>query len=374
MKFLRKITLSFTLSLTMTLSAFDGSFETSGTKLIDACGNEFVMRGANYSWCWQRGKESTVIPAAKRIGCNTLRIQLGTGKRYHRPTTEELSHIISLCEDNRLVIVLNTHDATGSNDYDDLEDSVLFWIDMADILNAHTATTIINITNEWYGGWGNASSWAEGYIKAIKAIREADIRNTLIVDAAGWGQWPESIFQKGAEVADSDPLKNTMFSIHLYDVAGKNHSTVKKNIDNALATGYPVIVGEFAYQHGGKTVDWQSILNYTTEKKVGYLVWSWTGNSGGVEDCDMFGGFDESDYKPNGLNTVLGRNGIRDTSEECTVYSMEAGLETQGGNQRCFDFSSPYEIFTIDGCQVTKMEKNHIYILKQGITLLKIKH
>lgn len=29
-------------------------FHTSGTKLLDANGNEFVMRGVNYSYAWQR--------------------------------------------------------------------------------------------------------------------------------------------------------------------------------------------------------------------------------------------------------------------------------------------------------------------------------
>ena len=38
-------------------SAATGS--TSGTKLLDANGNEFVMRGVNYSYAWQ--KETRVL-------------------------------------------------------------------------------------------------------------------------------------------------------------------------------------------------------------------------------------------------------------------------------------------------------------------------
>ena len=52
--------------------AADG-FYTSGTKLMDSNGNEFIMRGCNFSWAWQRGNEYTVIPAAKRIGCNATK-------------------------------------------------------------------------------------------------------------------------------------------------------------------------------------------------------------------------------------------------------------------------------------------------------------
>lgn len=347
-----------------------GTFSVSGTRLLDANGNDFVMRGVNYSWCWQKHKEVTVIPAAARIGCNTIRIQLGTGRKFTRPTRSELKKLITLCEENHLIAVFNTHDATGSDNVADLEEAARFWVDMKDLLNEHTSTTIVNIANEWYGASNNAQAWADGYRSAISIIRDGGLLNTLIVDAAGWGQWPRSIFEAADKVASADPLHNTIFSIHMYDVAGKNASTVRNNIDKALATGYPVIIGEFACSHGGRTVDWQTILDYTTETNVGYLVWSWTGNSGGVEDCDMFKGYDDSEYLPNGTNTVLGRNGIRQTSRICSVYNGQSGISSVSATE-CFDFTKPYIIFDLLGRQVPKMDTPGIYILKQGEITIK---
>lgn len=339
-----------------------GCFSTDGVRLLDANGNEFVMRGANYSWCWQKGKENTVIPAAKRIGCNTLRIQLGTGRRFSKPGVRDLKKLITLCEENKLVAVFNTHDATGSDNYADLEEAAKFWIPFADILNEHAATTIVNIANEWMGSMNKASQWADGYKKAIAIIREAGIRNTLMIDAAGWGQWPRSIFEKAAEVAAADPLGNIIFSMHFYDVAAKNATTVRQNIDQAIQTGFPVVIGEFACSHGGRYVDWQTILDYSAAKRMGWLVWSWTGNSGGVEDCDMFSGYDESSYLPNGTNTVLGRNGIKETSVECTVYG-NSGVETVTED---IDMTEPYEIFDITGRRLETISNSGIYILRQG--------
>jgi len=351
---------------------YSGTFSVEGTRLIDAAGNDFVMRGANYSWCWQKGKENTVIPAAKRIGCNTLRIQLGTGRRFSKPGKRDLKKLITLCEENRLVAVFNTHDATGSDSYADLEEAANFWVEMKDMLNEHTATVIVNIANEWFGSMNKAEQWADGYKKAIGIIREAGIRNTLIVDAAGWGQWPQSIFDKAADVAAADPLSNTMFSIHMYDVAAKNAETVRRNIDKALATGFPLVIGEFAYQHGGRYVDWQTILDYTAEKSVGYLVWSWTGNSGGVEDCDMFAGYDDSVFLPNGTNTVLGRNGIKETSHECTLFSAAGISDVTVGDE--IDMSLPYEIFDITGQKIPAISVPGIYILRQGHLSKKVLH
>ncbi len=305
----------------LAVRAADG-FHTDGTRLLDANDNEFVMRGCNYSYAWQNKKATSVIPAAKRIGCNTIRIQLGTGKKFKKCSAAEVEALIKLCEDNKLIAVFNTHDETGSDNINDLINAAEYWISLKDILNAHKSTVLVNISNEWCGSW-SSKKWAEGYTRVIPMLREAGIENTLIADCAGWGQMAKCIWEKGAEVMAADSKNNTVFSIHMYQNAAGTSANVHSNIDNALATGFPLIIGEFAYQHGGAKIAWQDILDYTAEKNTGYLVWSWTGNSADVADCDMFAGYDESTYKENGRCTVLGRNGIKETSRQCSVYGNE---------------------------------------------------
>lgn len=330
MKKIVSIVLLLLMAVTVGASAADG-FYTSGTKLMDANGNEFIMRGCNFSWAWQRGNEGTVIPAAKRIGCNAIRIQLSTGKKWQKCTKNNLERLIRLCEENKLIAVFNTHDETGSNDYADLESAANFWIEMKDVLNAHRKTVIVNISNEWFGSW-NSSGWADGYKKIIPKLRNAGILNTFVVDCAGWGQYPRSIFDRGREVAATDTQNNIVFSMHFYQDAAGTDSQVRSNIDNALKVGVPILIGEFAYDHQGHSVAWQTILDYTKEKNVGYLVWSWTGNGGDTQSCDMFGGYDDSNWKPNGTNTVKGRNGIQQTSKECSVFDPNGGNQG-GGNE-----------------------------------------
>lgn len=299
----------------------EGSFSVSGRKILDAGGNEFMMRGVNYSWCWQRGHEYSVIPAAKRIGANIIRIQLGDGQQFYRPSASELEELIALCEQHRLVAMFNTHDETGSDNVDDLRRAAAFWIDMKDVLNRHLSTVIVNISNEWYGSWGNADAWADGYKTVIPMMRQAGLRNMLVVDCAGYGQWPRSMFLKGDEVARADELHNTVLSMHLYQDAAGTDRDVRSHIDNAQSLSVPVIIGEFAYRHKGCDVAWQTILDYSLEKRMGWLGWSWTGNGGGAEECDMFASYDDSQYLPNGTCIVKGRGGIAETSEECLVFS-----------------------------------------------------
>lgn len=297
-----------------------GSFKPSGSTLLDANGNEFMMRGCNYSWCWQRGHEYSVIPAAKRVGCNVIRIQLGDGKTYHKPSSSELESLIKLCEDNKLVAMFNIHDETGSNNIDDLRRAANTWLEWKDVLNRHLSTVLVNIANEWYGSWSGTENWANGYKEVIPTLRDGGIKNTLVVDCAGYGQYPNSIFAYGKSVAETDRLANTILSMHFYQDAAGSDSKVRSNIDNALKIGVPVIIGEMSYRHQGHDVAWQTLLDYAAEKRMGFLVWSWTGNGGGAQDCDMFGSYDDSNWKPNGTNCIKGRNGVAQTSKECSVF------------------------------------------------------
>ena len=195
----------------------NSGFQVSGTKLYDANGNEFVMRGINHAHAWYKGEENTAIPAIAKTGANTVRVALGDGDKWGYDDINTVKNIISLCEQNKMVAVLEVHDATGLDSYSALDNAVNYWIKMKDAIVGKESTVIINIANEWYGTW-DGKGWADGNKQAIKKLRDAGIKNTLMVDCAGWGQYPASVHQYGKEVFEADYLKNTMFSIHMYEI------------------------------------------------------------------------------------------------------------------------------------------------------------
>lgn len=365
-----------------------GGFYVEGTKLKDANGNEFIMRGCNYSYAWQKGNEYSVISAAKRIGCNTIRINISNGKKFSYCDNSEISKLIQLCEDNKLVCVLCVHDALGSNDISDLDNTVSYWKSIKEQLVGHESTVIVNIANEWVGQWeSGVSEWESGYVKAVKELRAAGINNTFMIDCAGYGQYPGVIGSNGRAVFDADPQKNLMFSIHMYQYDAGTSEQVRNNINQALAIDVPLCIGEFAYSHQGSSIAYQTIMDYCKEKNVGYLVWSWTGNGGGTEACDMFGGYDESDVKENGRVTIWGANGIKATSKECSVFgnysSAKENVEYGGitadidhissGKSSAIDFNKSYEIYNMNGQRVQNMGTSGIYILRQGKASLKVR-
>ena len=331
------------------VTATDG-FKVDGAKLLDAKGNEFIMRGINHAHAWYKDQLETAIPAIAATGANCVRVVCSNGNVWTKTEKSELENIIKVCEDNKLVCILEVHDATvGTNengkqatdDISDLQKCADYWIEMKDVVNAHTDTVIVNIANEWHkGDWAKPDEWANGYKTVIPQLREAGIKNTLMVDADGGGQYAACLYgdsEKGTpgyatEIFASDPDKNTMFSIHMYENSGASEDVVKKTIDSTIATGVCFCIGEFSDTRSAKTdnVADEAITAYCTEKNIGYIAWSWKGNTPEkissketlpFSVMDMSEEWDGSKLTEKwGENVVNGENGIKQTSKICTVF------------------------------------------------------
>ncbi len=296
-------------------SSSTGGMYTDGTKLYTANGNEFVMRGVNVAHAWYTDYTQTSINACANLGANCVRVVLADGQQYTKTSASEVSNIISWCKSNGLICILEIHDATGSDSTSDLNNAVNYWIEIKDILNANTDYVIVNIANEWYGTWDGAA-WASGYKSAIQSLRNAGIKNVLMVDCAGWGQYPDSIKYYGSEVLSADSQGDTMFSIHMYEYAGGDASTVKSNIDNALAVGAPLVIGEFGCKHTNGDVDEYTIMSYCQERGAGYMGWSWKGNGDTWAYLDLSNTWDGSSLTSWGDTLFNSTYGIKNTAKK----------------------------------------------------------
>lgn len=298
----------------------DGFYVQNG-KLYDANENEFIMRGVNHAHTWFKGQLNTAIPAIAATGSNTVRIVLSNGYQWTKDSVADVKKVVDLCKEYKMVVVLEVHDGTGKNEASVLEGIVDYWIELKDVFIGNEAYVILNIANEWIGDW-SSDLWATEYKKAIGRLRDAGIKNTIMVDAAGWGQYGQSIADKGAEVFNSDPLRNTMFSIHMYGSAGGSKGKIKRNIDGALNQGLCLVIGEFGYNHSDGDVKEDFIMEYCEQTGTGYLGWSWKGNGGGVEYLDIAKEWDGSVLSSDwGEILINGTNGIKETSEICSIYN-----------------------------------------------------
>ncbi|EQC70785.1 mannan endo-1,4-beta-mannosida [Streptococcus sp. HSISB1] len=293
-------------------------FHTSGTTLYDAKGNPFIMRGINHAYSWYPGYEDTAIPAIARTGANCVRLVITDGQQYNKTSLSEIQKLIQLCKDNKLIAIVEVHDATGSDNIQDLQKAADFWIEMKSALIGNEANVILNIANEWGGAWDSAN-WAAGYQQVIPKLRNAGIKNTLMVDCAGWGQYPQSIAEAGQSVVQADSQHNIMFSIHMYEYAGA-YGAVQSNIDSALNVGVPLCIGEFGIKHTNGPVDYKTIMSYSQSKGVGYLGWSWKGNGDTWAYLDIAQDWGGSQLSEQGKAIIYDQNGIKNTSKSCSIF------------------------------------------------------
>lgn len=295
-------------------------FKVDGTKLLDAKGNEFVMRGVNHAHAWFASQDGVALKAIAETGSNTVRIVCADGEQWTADTLKTLQTLVQVCKDNKLVCIFEIHDATGSNEKMDLLKAAIFWTEMKDVFIGNEDYVILNIANEWMGEWSE-DKWASAYKEAIGIIREEGIMNTIMVDAPGWGQYGAGIVNKGQEVLAADPLGNTMFSVHMYGTAGGSQEKIKSVLQGAIDKNLCICVGEFGYNHSDGDVDEAYIMQFCQENSLGYLGWSWKGNGGGVEYLDIAKEWDGSVLSDDwGVNLIDGENGIRKTSKICSIY------------------------------------------------------
>ncbi len=295
-------------------------FYVEGTKLYDVNGNEFIMRGINQAYTWYKGDNKTALKAIAATGANTVRIVLADGQKWPEDYMLYVKKLIEDCIKLKMIAVLEVHDATGSDSVEDLNKAVDYWIRIKQALIGYEQYVIINIANEWYGG-SNSRDWADAYIAAIPKLREAGLSHTILIDSGGWGQYAKSVHDSGTEVFQADPIKNTMFAIHMYGTAGKNEDTIQNNIDGVRALDLCVTIGEFGYRHSDGDVEEAFLMSYCEEIGVGYLAWSWKGNGGGVEYLDIAKEWDGSVLSSDwGEILINGENGIRKTAKLCSVF------------------------------------------------------
>ncbi len=296
-------------------------FHVEGTKLLDGNGNEFVMRGINHAHSWFAGDDPIALMAIDQTGANCVRLVLADGEQWTKDSVETINALVDKCKEYEMIAIVEVHDATGRDSIDDLQKAADFWIEMKDALIGNEDYVILNIANEWVGQW-KSKTWAQGYTTVIPQIREAGIKNTIMVDSAGWGQYGKSIKEKGQEVFDSDPEKNTMFSIHMYGSAGKNSKTIEENLTGVTDQGLCVCVGEFGYNHSDGDVDEGYIMEYCDANNIGWLGWSWKGNGGGVEYLDLSFDWEGTQLSPEwGEVLVNGEKGIKATSKTCSIFA-----------------------------------------------------
>ncbi|HEU5470290.1 MAG TPA: cellulase family glycosylhydrolase [Actinophytocola sp.] len=304
----------------------------NGTRIVESNGNTFVMRGVSHPHIWFPQQTSS-FAAIKATGANTVRVVLGSGQRWGPNTASDVSNVIALCKQNRLICVLEVHDTTGFGEEGaaaSLDQAASYWISIASALMGQENFVVINIGNEPMGNNQQVSStWATATSNAITRLRNAGFDHLIMVDAPMWGQdWQGIMRTNAATVFNADPDRNTVFSVHMYGVYD-TAAEINDYLNTFQTAGLPLVIGEFGFNHSDGDPDENTIMAQAVTRGVGYIGWSWSGNGCCVEYLDMVTGFNPAQLTPWGERIINGANGIRSTSREATIYGGSGPPDTQ---------------------------------------------
>ncbi len=296
-------------------------------RLVEGTGSDLVLRGANHDFMWHPDENSS-FPAMKAAGANAVRIPLGIGHRWPASDAHDVATVVGLCRQNRLICVLDAHDTTGFGQEKKaatMAQAVRFWIGVRDALIGQEDYAIINIANEPFGN-GTTMPWAAQTADAIRQLRAAGFKHTLMVDAPGWGQDESFIMRDNAErVIAADPSGNTIFDIHMYGQF-RTARTVNNYLGSFTSRRLPIVIGEFSSEHEWGDPDEDAIMARAEAYELGYFGWSWSGNAKQYSYLDLVNNFDANSRTAWGRRFLNGPNGLTTATREATIYRSGTGV------------------------------------------------
>lgn len=288
------------LSFGSVFSQTTGLFETNGTKIIDPCGNEFIMRGVNYSladdWNFPGNLNNGKELSAQIIQANPNTVRIQWYVDYGQPARPQLTltgldSVISRFAAADIATVLEIHDFTHIH-----TDTALFntqvigwWTSQAvlELIEKHQSHLFVNVANEYGPAMYPAPNytlnpnyaaeitrWITHYKNVITRLRNAGIEVPIMIDAPNYGMDYQVVINNATVFNNHDPLNRIVMSCHAYwnETAGGMESIVNQ----LAALTVPVVFGEVGnVDFSCNAIQMNSLLAKAQEKQMGWLAWTW---------------------------------------------------------------------------------------------------
>jgi mannan endo-1,4-beta-mannosidase len=260
-----------------------------GRFLYTANHEKVILRGINEMFIWSTdhtGKDA--LKEISKTGANGVRLVWTTEGK-----PEELDLLIGNCLQNKILPIVELHDATG--DLKKLPKVIDYWKkpEIIQLMNKYQKWVLLNIANEAGDGNTPDTVFLSSYKNAISELRSAGYKIPLIIDASQWGQDEKMILRTWRQLRAHDPLQNVMFSVHTYWVDANSEQRIDRFLSQVIQDTIPFLFGEGPEQYGWdcKTpFPYLYCLEQCQKFQIGWLTWSWGAMKNG--DCNTTGAFD----------------------------------------------------------------------------------
>jgi mannan endo-1,4-beta-mannosidase len=280
-----------------TWSGYHPGFRVVGRHLYDKCGEKVILRGVANPNIWFQKNGLPQFEEIEKTGANVIRIVWST-----TGSAADLDAAITNCIDLLMIPMIECHDATC--DLGLLDEVVDYWTspDIVDVIIEHEEYLLLNIANEAGDYAATPAAFRTAYETAILRLREADIHVPLVIDATDCGKRIDVLQSEGPYLIGADPDSNLVFSVHMWwnQKTGYPESLISQEIEQSVNMNLPIIVGEFGcwFDWNGTevtpetTVPYLTIIEQCHLNEIGYIAWSWFGNSTPILDMTTDGTYE----------------------------------------------------------------------------------
>ncbi|HZV71814.1 MAG TPA: glycoside hydrolase family 5 protein [Saprospiraceae bacterium] len=250
-----------------------GQLKVQGTKLVDERGSPVILHGMSFGWhnLWPRFyNNGAVHELVSKWECTVIRASMGielNDKGYLKDSEESirlLENVIDACIKEGVYVIIDWHDHNIHQ-----EQAISFFSMMAKKYHGFP-NIIYEIFNEPdYESWQEVKTYSEA---VIKAIREHDPQNIILVGSPRWDQ--------DIHLPAADPItgfNNLMYTMHFY--AGTHKQWLRDKTDEAIGKGLAIFISECAGMEatGDGPLDhaeWQKWIEWMDLRKLSWIAWS----------------------------------------------------------------------------------------------------
>jgi endoglucanase len=249
-----------------------GQLKVTGTKLVDAKGNDVALHGMSFGWhnWWPRFYNAGAVhELATKWNCTVIRAAMGIEPdsgylKNPKRSIELITNVIDACIKENVYVIIDWHD---HNIHEKVAVEFFSSISKKYGANPHIIYEIYNEPD--HETWPEVKAYSEA---VIKAIRTNDPDNIILVGSPHWSQ--------DVHLAAADPIKgydNLMYTMHFY--AGTHKKWLRDRADEAIKKGLPVFISECAGMEatGDGPLDineWKAYVEWMDEKKLSWIGWS----------------------------------------------------------------------------------------------------
>jgi hypothetical protein len=262
-----------------------GVLQVKGRQIFKADGTPFVPRGFEFEagfWADLPGNWTGIVDEIAKTGANATRFIFNLSQL----TASDVEHILAEAQKKNLVMYCSQKWGDHPTDW-------YLQQDMMSALKKYESNIVLDVLQEVE--YDDTAKWQNDAVAAIKRARDAGFKGTLCLITNHYGRDVQCLFDHGAAVFASDPLKNCIFDFQAYwggvpDSGTLNASywsyqkangyTLATAIQRISQLNFPVQLGNIDISDAGagpiEHVDLDAVFSACKQYNIPWLYWIWT--------------------------------------------------------------------------------------------------